>query len=497
MKGLIPLPHLFPDPPAQPFAPAQDWWTRAIEHHRAGEIPAAIQAYQRHLDARPDDVDGWLALASVLRRSAGTDAALVCCQRALRIAPHSAAVWSNLGNLWLQLDDHEQSLRCHHNALAADAQQPRLRLDYARALRAARRYAQAETLIGECLAAEPERADLLLERALIRLHCGNHAAAWQDFEARLRLRPVPVPEVPLPWWQGERLAGKRLLLLAEGGIAATLWATRFIPLLARRGVQLTLACPETLHPVLQDLPLRLVAEGTAPGLAREHDLQCALLSLPGLLSTRGLMLPEPAPLSAPQDALSRFAARFGGNSPLLRIGIAGADDDGSDGAAHGVPPMRRLLALAAVPFVEVFVLGGRPPPDAPPAAARGTQVQDVRGTRWHLGDVAAAIAHMDLIVAADGTVARLAAAMPRPAVALLPYDAHWIYGDGGDLSPWYPTLRLLRQREPGDWSPVFRELQHLVMRWADFRARNTRDARDAAIEQALPQTPLRQVRRLV
>ena len=76
---------------------------------------------------------------------------------------------------------------------------------------------------------------------------------------------------------------------------------------------------------------------------------------------------------------------------------------------------------------------------------------------------------MDLVIATDGVVARLAAAMEKPALILLPYSAHWIYGRWADTTPWYPTLRLLRQPDPGDWKPVIDELLRLVTTWACVR----------------------------
>ncbi len=451
---------------AQP-APT-DEWARALARQRAGDTAAAITSYQRHLAEHPDDAEGWLALASALRRSACPDAALVCCQRAVRLAPDSAAVWSNLGTLWLALGNHEQSLRCHRNALAAGAAPARVRLEYARALRELGRFAQAESVLADCLAAEPERVDLLLERAAVRLQLGRYAQAWPDFEARLQLRPARIPEVPLPRWRGERIGGTRLLLLAERGLADALWALRFVPSLARRGAAITLVCPDALHPVLADLPLHPVAAVDPRDAARNHDLQCALLSLPGVVDPRGRLVPEPAPVAVPEDSRAWFAEHFACSGRALRVGIAWAG--GEESVPHGGLPLRRLLALAAVPGVQLFSFQRGAAATELRAAGIEGMVVDVAGRCRHLGDTAAALERMDLLVAGDGVVARLAGAMMKPGLILLPHCAHWVYGRENDATPWYPTLRLLRQPEPGEWTPVFGELQRLVTRWADSRA---------------------------
>jgi hypothetical protein len=34
---------------------------------------------------------------------------------------------------------------------------------------------------------------------------------------------------------------------------------------------------------------------------------------------------------------------------------------------------------------------------------------------------------------------------------MVPYAAEWRYGATGETMPWYPSVRLLRQRAPGAW----------------------------------------------
>ncbi|MBK6281179.1 MAG: tetratricopeptide repeat protein [Gammaproteobacteria bacterium] len=208
--------HSNPIPDAGSAA-MQPAWTSAIERHRSGDTEGAIVLYQRHLKRNPQDAPGWMNLGAALRRTGRADAALVCYQRALRLRPDDAAVWSNLGNLWKQFEEHEQSLYCHRRALQLDPQRMQLQLNCAVSLREAGRFTAAEDIIEQCLAREPQRPDLLYERALLRLHTGRYREAWPDYEARL-LSAVPrLPRVDAPRWQGECIGGKRLLLQAEPG----------------------------------------------------------------------------------------------------------------------------------------------------------------------------------------------------------------------------------------------------------------------------------------
>lgn len=70
------------------------------------------------------------------------------------------------------------------------------------------------------------------------------------------------------------------------------------------------------------------------------------------------------------------------------------------------------------------------------------------------GETAAVLEHMDLTVSVCTSTLHLAGTLGRKAIGLLPYVADWRWLLSREDSPWYPTIQLIRQRRPGDWSDV-------------------------------------------
>jgi ADP-heptose:LPS heptosyltransferase len=70
---------------------------------------------------------------------------------------------------------------------------------------------------------------------------------------------------------------------------------------------------------------------------------------------------------------------------------------------------------------------------------------------------------VDLLITADTMMAHLAGALGKPVWMLLPYEGDWRWMLNRSDSPWYPTMRLFRQAEPGDWASVIEEVQGALL----------------------------------
>jgi hypothetical protein len=88
-----------------------------------------------------------------------------------------------------------------------------------------------------------------------------------------------------------------------------------------------------------------------------------------------------------------------------------------------------------------------------------SQFEDAAGP---FTDVAAVLPALDLVIGCDSALVHLAGAMGLPVWVLLSTVSDWRWLREREDSPWYPSLRLFRQRTVHDWGEVFQRVLEAV-----------------------------------
>jgi hypothetical protein len=78
-------------------------------------------------------------------------------------------------------------------------------------------------------------------------------------------------------------------------------------------------------------------------------------------------------------------------------------------------------------------------------------------------DTAAVMMNVDLVISSDTAVPHLAGALGVPVWLALPFVPDWRWLLDRSDCPWYPSMRLFRQRALGDWTGVFSEIQAALL----------------------------------
>ncbi|MBI3710034.1 MAG: hypothetical protein HY246_20500, partial [Proteobacteria bacterium] len=242
-------------------------------------------------------------------------------------------------------------------------------------------------------------------------------------------------------------------LHAEQGLGDTIQFIRYVPLVAALGGRVVLQVSPELKRLLQAFPgvERLVAP--ADELPR-YDVHLSLLSLPRAFATELPTIPDDVPYVTAEPAAvrawgQRLAAYRG-----RRVGLVWAGRPEHRNDRNRSLQLQKLATLAAVPDVTFLSLQKGPAAAQLAGPPAGFSPVDLGQELGDFADTAAVIANLDLVISVDTSVAHLAGALGRPVWCLLPFAPDWRWLRGREDSPWYPTMRLFRQRRHGDWSDV-------------------------------------------
>jgi hypothetical protein len=305
----------------------------------------------------------------------------------------------------------------------------------------------------------PGSAGAHLWRALARLLMGDWEQGWRDYEWRWGCEEFGGLPYQQPLWDGGPLAGRTILLHAEQGLGDTLLFVRYAKLVKQRGGKVVLACPKALLRLLADCPGvdQLVGQG-AP--LPPFDCHAPLLSLPGLFRTTPANVPADVPyLFASPSLVEHWRHELAAHSGF-KIGIAWQGNPLFKGDRLRSFPLAHFEPLARIPGAKLFSLqkglGSEQMQQVGfPVVDLASRLDEASGPFL---DTAAVMKNLDLVIAADTSIAHLAGALGAPVWLPLPFAPHWVWMLHREDSPWYPTMRLFRQRHWGDWPDAFERM---------------------------------------
>ncbi|MBV9833004.1 MAG: glycosyltransferase family protein [Alphaproteobacteria bacterium] len=469
-----PKPAVTPQPQRGP-ATADDvrrWLRDAFEKQKKDDHDGAIAEYRRVLAAQPTNRTAWGNLGVVYRKAKRPDMSVACYMRALDGDEDNAGVQGNLGNAYKDLERFEESWAAHQRAIALDPMSTGLLHNYGVALSEGGMPVEARRVFDRVLEMDDSHIDTHWDRSICALRLGDFSRrTWDDYEWRWKLQELGnyVAPTKAPVWRGEKLEGRTLLVYSEQGFGDTLFALRYLPRLKGLDGKVILRCQPDLMRLVKDVEgYHELASAKDPAPA--HDLALPIMSLIGRFTRSVDDIPPPAKLTIPAGAGAKALPLIKAAGSTFKIGVVWSGSVTFRGNLRRAVTLDRFLRFAEVPGVQLFSLQKGPPFEEYRKLAPHPLVVDLGSTFDDFADTAAALRQLDLVLMTDSSVAHLAGSLGVPVWDLVNFNTYWIYFLERDDSPWYPSMRLFRQRKPGDWDEVFeRVAQDLARHVAEVR----------------------------
>ncbi len=422
----------------------------ALTAATAGRLEPAVRIWRELLAVDPYLLEAQQNLALALFKLHDYQAAFRQLEQGVLLFPADPmlALWQ--GHAAQKFGDTGRAAVLYARAAALDPGNPSTWLVLAMARRDLADYPAACTAIEQFLRLRPADPQGHFEYAQLLLGLGRWDEGFAEYEWRFQRPTCPPREYPYPRWDGTVREGFRLLVSAEQGYGDTIQFARFIPQLAGRGVEVTLACYPELLRLLRGLPglRRIVELGKEP---MGFDATIPVMSLGSYCLLESLSHTPALSLTSPGRPLLP-AAPLESHNKKIGLVWAGSGKHTND-ASRSIPwPIfSRLLRGGNHGYYSLQIGGERPEPWP-------EQLIDLSPLIHDYADTAALIDQLDLVVTVDTSVAHVAGALGKPFWLLLPYAPDWRWLLQEQLGPWYGQMRMFRQARLGEWRGVIAEV---------------------------------------
>ena len=410
----------------------------------------AIESYEKAIILRPDYVDAYNNRGVALRRLNRFDEALQNFESGIALLPDHAGLHNNRGNALLSLTRLEDAIESFDTAIALSPHYPDVYDNRGVALKELNRFDEAMESFGKALALKPDHHGAIYNRALVHLLMGRFEIGWRDYEARKNT----LRSWGKPLWLGETdISGKTILVDWEQGFGDVIQMCRYIRPLEDAGARVLFLPYKELRTLMQGLN----ADAHIVDLDSEipqFDLHCPIMSLPLAFKTEIGSIPSASYITADEEKVAVWRHRLG-RKTKFRIGVVwkGNVFPGKDRSIE-LERFQRLFN----PCLE-FISLQKEVTDAERSLLDRAGVLHAGDAFADFSDTAALCVLMDLVISIDTSVAHLAGALGVPAWVLLTWAPDWRWLLDREDSPWYPSMRLFRQKARGDWNGVLERLE--------------------------------------
>lgn len=419
--------------------------------HRFGEAEAC---FRRAIELNPDDSYAYNNLGLVLIDLGYMDKAEVCFQRAIELSPGQAEFYSNLGTVLEEQSYIIEAKAAYCQAIKLDPYYSEAYYNMGGILRLTKELDEAEGSLRKALELRPGYLEAELSLSLLHFLRGEYEDYWDSYE-KTRLKRWGEKELGIPIWRGEDLTHCSILLFWEYGFGDTMQFVRYAKKVEKLAKQTSLWVQKPLQRLLQTANPSLTVYGTESPPQGQFDFACSFLSLPVIFNTRSETIPQPVSyMLSNQEGVAVWHKilenRDQGNKYRVGVVWAGHPKHLGDGK-RSIPfeVFQELFSISSISWISLQV-GGR----AEELLNISYNVIDFSKELVDFMETAQLIENLDLVITVDSAVAHLAGTMGKKTWILLAFDADWRWQLEREDSPWYPTVRLFRQRKFNDWKEV-------------------------------------------
>ena len=386
----------------------------------------AIEAFKKSIYLNPKNARAYNNMGNSLRKLGRFEEAITVLNKAILIESKNAIFYRNAGNVLAKLGNLNEAIETYNKALLL----------------------------------KPEYPETYYDLSFSYNLKGDLQKGLQLYEWRLKKDgfPTRIPKESLIWDGKNSILDKKFFVYEEQGLGDTIQFVRYLPLLKQKGAKVIFKVKSKMHALLKTIDEDIIFVDRDPDY-NSIDFETPLMSLPYLFKTNLKSIPfRTSYLSADHNKIISWKKYLPKDNFKVGICWQGSKNKIDFGRSF---PLTLFEDISKLPNLELISLH---------KGEGEKQIENINFDLTVLGndfdngedafiDTAAVMANCDLIITSDTAIAHLAGALGYRTWVLLKKIPDWRWLLDRNDSPWYPNMRLYRQKERDNWETVFETIK--------------------------------------
>lgn len=473
----------------------QKMFNEAIKFHQTGKLNEAKELYEKILKINPNHSDAlhllglifnslnqkdkavefitkaisilkyevyYFNLATVFQEQNKIEEAIDMYEKAISINPNYEKAYYNLGRAFQEQNKLHKAITMYEKAISINFNYYGAYNNLSILYRAQNRLDEAIVMHEKAIAINPNYAEAhYWNKSLIYLSKGDLKEGFELYECRWQQDVSLLKRnFTQPLWLGkDSLNGKTILVHSEQGLGDTLQFCRYIPMVVKLNVKVIFEVEKPLLPLLKQIEgvVEFIIKGeTLPSF----DYHCPLLSLPHAFNTTLETIPPVlSNIKISEDKINYWKEKLK-NISKPKIGLVWNGNPEHKNDHNRSLSLDKLINFLPKEFEYISLQKEIRTEDK--SVLENSNISFFGNELNDFEDTSALIQNVDLVVSVDTSVAHLAGTLNKKTFVLLPFSPDWRWMLNRDDSPWYPSVKLFRQKEIANWDSVLKELNDSI-----------------------------------
>ena len=423
----------------------------------------AIEIFKIALKTDPEYFELFSNIGACYNKIKKYDEAIESLNIAIEKNPKNAGAYTNLGNVYNKIYDYKQAAKLHEKSIELEPKGSNAYSNVGTSYKYLGQIKKSIDSYKKAIELDPNFVNAHFDLSTMYLAKGDYKQGFDEYEWRFKKEEM-IPHIiknkdifSKPMFTGkEELSNKTILLHSEQGFGDSIQFIRFLSEFKKKfPCKIAVKCRDELKELFKCISeIDVLTHRNEP--TPDFDYHLPIMSMPKLLALKtNKDLSKQTPyLFANKDKEFDIKSTKG----HLNIGICWSASVSGESYEGKVFDLKYFEPLLNNPKITVYSLQVGEGSEDIKRLGFENKIIDLTDKLTDFSKTASFMKELDLVISSDTSVAHLAGALNVPVWIPLQKVPDWRWQNKGEISAWYPSAKLFRQKTARSWDSVFQSI---------------------------------------